>query len=168
MNNPLKSIAALAKSSDGGHPGGWWAVCVACVLGCGEAPAALTPVTGRVTLDGRPLADAVLEFVPSSGSPSFGRTDVHGRYELWFSHRRPGGVAGLNMVRVLPALAENEAGGLDEASEVLIPAQYSQQPRLKCTVKRDPAGQTIDFQLLSPCECQLGTWSDASAGVGSP
>jgi hypothetical protein len=138
------------------------------VLGCGDASPVLTPVTGRVTLDGRPLADAVLEFVPAGGSPSFGRTDAAGRYELWFAHRRPGGMAGLNLVRVLPALAENEAGGLDEASDVLIPAQYTQQPRLECTVEQDPAGQTIDFQLISPCESAWGTWSDASAGVESP
>lgn len=141
---------------------------MACLLGCGDASPPLTPVSGRVTLDGRPLADAVLEFVPASGSPSFGRTDARGRYELWFAHQRPGGVAGANLVRVLPALAENEAGGLDEASDVLIPARYTQQPRLECRVERDPAGQTIDFQLISPGRDAAGTWCDAAAGVGSP
>src|SRR4051812_43631275 len=51
--------------------------------GCGKTDAELAPVTGRITLDGRPLANADIVFQPEgSKPPSAGRADANGRYEL--------------------------------------------------------------------------------------
>ena len=41
-------------------------------------------VSGVVTLDGQPLADATVHFIPadSTGSPSYGKTNENGEYKL--------------------------------------------------------------------------------------
>lgn len=58
------------------------------IVGCGDSR--LVPVSGTVTLDGKPTADIIVHFQPSAGnvadlqfSPSSrGATDSKGRYEL--------------------------------------------------------------------------------------
>ena len=45
-------------------------------------PKALVPAGGIVTLNGMPLAGAVLTFLPESGLPGVGETDEEGRYAL--------------------------------------------------------------------------------------
>ncbi|MEK6247545.1 MAG: carboxypeptidase-like regulatory domain-containing protein [Planctomycetales bacterium] len=40
------------------------------------------PVSGTVTLDGMPLADATVSFIPENGRPANGTTDADGRFEL--------------------------------------------------------------------------------------
>jgi hypothetical protein len=45
-------------------------------------PKALVPVSGVVTLNGEPLANAVVTFLPKTGIPGVAETDEAGRYEL--------------------------------------------------------------------------------------
>ncbi len=60
---------------------------VAVISGC-SGDAMHVPVSGIVTLDGKPLADAKIVFEPiaiaekdiAAGSPSYGRADESGRY----------------------------------------------------------------------------------------
>ena len=57
------------------------------LAGCGETACGIAgivaTVTGTVTLDGQPLAAAMVRFQPASGgAPSAGTTDSSGRYEL--------------------------------------------------------------------------------------
>jgi len=61
------------------------------LVGCGQSgpqkviPTSAVPVTGIVTLDGKPLASAKITFVPtdnSQGSGAAGATDPAGKYEL--------------------------------------------------------------------------------------
>ena len=54
------------------------------VSGCGRSD--LAKITGRVTLDGEPIENAVLRFIPhEKGSVSVGRTDANGEYYAMFS-----------------------------------------------------------------------------------
>lgn len=75
-----------------------------CVLfGCaGEAKDVpkLGQVSGTVTMDGKPLADADLVFEPKSGSPSVGKTDKDGNYQLAFNQDSIGAVIGQHTVRI--------------------------------------------------------------------
>lgn len=49
-------------------------------LGCGQGP---VPVSGKVTLDGEPVAAATLAFVPAvAGRPAFAVTETDGSYQV--------------------------------------------------------------------------------------
>ena len=57
---------------------------LACV-GCGESGPPLGQVSGTVTMDGEPLANALVTFTPEAGGRgSMGKTDGNGKYELAF------------------------------------------------------------------------------------
>ena len=55
------------------------------ILGCSDGKLKTEPVRGTVTLDGEPLADAAVSFVPKNpgeGAAGFGRTNEKGVYLL--------------------------------------------------------------------------------------
>ena len=81
--------------------------------GCGGgADHALSPVSGRVTLRGKPLAGAHVMFQPvsagsadSPGPGSFGHTDAQGRFELkTVGLEEPGAVVGKHRVKITRVL----------------------------------------------------------------
>ena len=77
-------------------------VAVALALaGCGGGPKRpkTYPATGTVTLDGQPLADATVSFVPAVGPPSDGKTDASGKFVIMTSGQ-PGAPVGANKVTV--------------------------------------------------------------------
>lgn len=83
-----------------------FAVLVA-IAGCGTEPFPVAEVTGRVTLEGRPLEGIVVEFEPASsgaGKPlptAFGITDADGRYRAFRTgNRKYGAAVGVNHIRV--------------------------------------------------------------------
>ena len=57
-------------------------VALALAAGCGQGGPATAPVVGTVTLDGRPLAGALVLFQPSQGVPARGITDDDGGFSL--------------------------------------------------------------------------------------
>lgn len=53
------------------------------IAGCGRSGIELFPVQGQVLLDGKPLAEAGVMFLPADTGPSsMGTTDSEGRFEL--------------------------------------------------------------------------------------
>jgi len=71
------------------------------LLGCGTGGPELAPVSGRVTLDGRPLELADVVFQPEGAlSPSYGRTDTEGRYQLGYKRGVTGAIVGEHMVAI--------------------------------------------------------------------
>ena len=56
------------------------------IVGCGESHPALTIVTGTVTYDGKPLADATVAIMPDGGDGTaknaVGDTDAEGKFTL--------------------------------------------------------------------------------------
>lgn len=60
-------------------------VLLAAIVGCSDGKIATESVVGTVTLDGNPLADAMVNFTPATegkGTPSYAKTDEKGRYML--------------------------------------------------------------------------------------
>ena len=116
-------------------------VCFLLIFGCGhkstEGPA-LAPVTGRVTLDGNPLADAELIFHPvdaegkPAGADSYGKTDAAGQFTLKTNDGREGATVGENQVQIAKIDRERKTGGINA-----IPVKYNKQSTLTFTV---PAG----------------------------
>ena len=61
------------------------ACCLVCLvtIGCGSGGPELGPVTGKVTLDGKPVTNGLVTFMPiGGGRPATGKTDANGQYAL--------------------------------------------------------------------------------------
>jgi hypothetical protein len=133
------------------------------LAGCDASPR-VAPVSGRVTLNGQPLAAARVAFQPvgtgsgglAPGPGSVGTTDADGRYTLaLIGANRPGAVVGHHRVVVSktdvpadPAAASDEKPGAKSPKE-LLPKRYNDDTELTCDV---PAGGNPDanFDLKSP------------------
>ena len=118
---------------------------LATLAGCG-GNADLGTVAGVVTLDGQPLANATVEFVPADGgeerSSYDGTTDASGRYELYFSASQKGATPGAYTVRIWPPDSDDEP-----APAPKLPPQYSTRSELTATV--EVGSNSIDFPLDS-------------------
>jgi hypothetical protein len=69
-------------------------------LGCGPTGPGLGRVTGQVTLDGKPLPNVAVTFMPTGeGGTASGVTDANGKYELTHASGK-GAPVGKNMVAV--------------------------------------------------------------------
>jgi hypothetical protein len=127
--------------------------------GCGGNPHRLAPVSGKVTLDNKPLAGVLVSFMPetkpgsTAGVTSRGTTDAAGRYSLSTSDNRPGAIVGAHVVRISTRkLAEGsaevaEGQSANQAVERL-PARYNIRTELSFEVPEDGT-ETADFPLQS-------------------
>lgn len=116
------------------------AVVLGLVAGCSRpARPPLGEVTGTVTLDGRPLADAVVAFTPDGpGRTSLGTTDAAGRYRLNYLRDIAGANPGRHVVRITTASE-------DDGRREILPANYHRRSELEAVV--EPGDNTIDFVL---------------------
>lgn len=115
---------------------------VIALTGCGTSGRPpLGIVTGTVTLDGQPLPNAAMIFVPDGpGRTSLGLTDSNGRYALSYLRDIPGANVGHHYVRITTATEEN--GGRE-----LLPPRYHVQSELSADVA--VGSNTINFALES-------------------
>lgn len=115
--------------------------------GCAQKPKGmpdLAPVTGVVTMDGKPLPKVTVAFTnDANGQVSFGGTDDAGKFELTYSGRHKGASIGANTVRITTS-TDNPVG--PEWKDP-IPAKYNKKTELKADVQ--PGGVLIDFELSS-------------------
>ena len=122
-------------------------------IGCGNDGPELAEVTGVVTVDGQPVAGAVLTFVPTAGgSPSYGGTDNTGNYRLMFTDSKYGAMLGEHEVEIAtnkPSAAEiaemKAAGQSVNENFVAIPKQYRKKGALTAKVERKR--NKVDFTL---------------------
>jgi hypothetical protein len=90
--------------------------------GCSGEGYETVPVSGRVTLDGQPLADVGLIFVPLAkdrdnpnvGPGSLGRTDADGRFTLQTINGEKGAVPVEHVVRMSPASNQGVVSSPDD------------------------------------------------------
>ena len=146
-------------------------------LGCGgtgsgdaqKFTAQLSPVTGMLSLDGKPLAGVMVSYVPDSQAQSEGElatgiTDESGKYTLMTfipgsgSRSADGAVPGAYKVAITklvmpdgtPVPAETtDADAEALGAKQLLPPKYSsfESTKLTAVVKGEP--NTIDFELKS-------------------
>jgi hypothetical protein len=124
-------------------------VCLA-VLGCGpSSDIDKVVVTGRVTLDGQPIPNGELRFIPDAGTkgPISGGPIKDGVYK---AAGRGGVPVGEQVVEIRayrpqggPQAAANEGG----PAEQYLPPKYNDQTTLRATI--DPSTETQDFELTS-------------------
>jgi hypothetical protein len=128
-------------------------------LGCGKSGPQFAPVTGRITLDGKPLAKAAVAFLPkapqgklnASGPGSSGLTDETGTYVLYVNGDKaqtPGAVVGDHRVSIITALSGHGSSDSLLPPRELVPAKYNARTDLTFTVKPGAANQA-DFDLTS-------------------
>ena len=73
-------------------------------------------VSGTVSLDGEPVGNAAVAFVPvDGGRPAFGITDTSGKYELTTFAAGDGALIGSHVVTITPA--EDPEPAADDASD---------------------------------------------------
>lgn len=122
--------------------------------GCGaKADPSLATVTGMITLDGKPLVGARVEFTPLSGSPSYGTTDEQGGYSLRFTRDRQGAVIGTHVVRIRTFRDEDETG---RRRAERLPDQYHARSQLRREVVA--GANQIDFELSSRGKVTQPDW----------
>ena len=123
------------------------------VVGCGQPTA---PVSGRITFDGKPLANATVIFQPlaepNPGPGSKGKTDADGKYSLQLMvGETSGAIPGQHKVEITAF----EGGDLKQSSgpdmvarKRIVPDEYNTKSQLTFDV---PAGGTMsaDFALKS-------------------
>ena len=127
-------------------------------LGCAPSGPEIAGVEGVVTMDGEPLPDAMVVFIPESGRPAGASTDSQGRYELNFTEGRKGAMLGKNRVRISTAADPSETpdGQPIPGRPETVPSQYNSQSTLEFTVV---AGKnTANFDLTS--EGEIGEQDD--------
>jgi hypothetical protein len=135
------------RTKNGQWAGCRWAILVAaCFAGCGgpDHPD-VGRVSGVVTLDGQPLADATVMFQPTSGRASIATTDSAGKYSLTYLDGVPGALLGQHKV-IIRTEIPGEDGQPPQVKEKL-PKRYHDQTELTAEVK--PGSNTINFDLTS-------------------
>jgi len=140
-------------------------IALAAIAGCGKRGPYLASVTGKVTLDGKPVANAIVTFAPMDGGvASTGITDSDGTYRLG-CHLGEGALVGQHRVSVRsqPSDQGGAAGASHDPDEFAyragpengspkvfvdpIPARYNDKSELVREVK---AGKNvIDLELTS-------------------
>lgn len=136
------------------------------VVGCGPKGPELGAVTGKVTLDGTPVTNGLVTFVPvGGGRPATGKTDANGQYTLMGVDGK-GALLGQHRVSITtvqqtaevlevrsdsPEYAKQampDPSDYDTAKVVEpIPARYNTNTELTYEVKSGP--NVIDLELKS-------------------
>jgi hypothetical protein len=125
--------------------------------GCGGPAYRVQPVSGTVTLDGHPLADARVSFEPRregdafvAGPGSYGITDATGRYQLRTLDGQRGAVVATHDVTISTYQGKADPAS-DEPTIITpekVPARYFEPGSLTFTVPAD-GSEAADFQLVS-------------------
>lgn len=119
---------------------------IASITGC-NSNSGMSPVSGKVTLDGKPYANAQVRFVPESGRPSIGMTNEEGVYRLVYIRDTLGAAPGEYRVDITTVYqSSSDSGGGKEPPEK-IPPKYNVRTELKKTV--EPGANVIDFELVT-------------------
>jgi hypothetical protein len=105
----------------------------------------LNEVTGKVTLDGKPVPGLEVRFEPKDpkiGTTAIGYTQADGSYKLHYPGDKTGTPAGEYSVSV-----SGGDGGVDGAPPVRVAPKYNSATELSETVK--PGPNTINFEVTS-------------------
>lgn len=130
-----------------------WSILVVSLAGCVDN-SGLAPVTGVITLDGKPLEKAGVMFHPDAGGvPAAGETDADGKFTL--STRVPGDGAsiGNNVMTVAKAGHANPGAAVEEgeivAMKLLTPLKYGNPKTSGLTIEVKRGMEPVKIDLVS-------------------
>ena len=118
-------------------------VLVSGMSGCGGGDVALAPVRGRVTLDGRPVANAWVKFHPSKGRDNY--VEPLEEDELEYTAERRGALLGEHKVQVGTRESTDALGNPIDRPE-LIPARYNTDSTLQASIASGE--NVVDLELI--------------------
>jgi hypothetical protein len=125
-------------------------LCLAAIvtIGCrrGDEGPELGEVSGRVTLDGKPLFPAMVIFAGLDSRTSTGRTDEDGHYTLQYTADKPGAIVGMNRVKITTNIAGTQDPKLAQLEE-RVPERYHGDEKFSVLVEHGK--NTFDFALTS-------------------
>ncbi len=104
----------------------------------------LAVVSGVVTLDGQPLPNVTVAFVPTQGAGSYGVTDESGKYELNAAGGNQGAIVGTHTVTITTPTDGPPGPGYKDP----VPAKYNTKSTLTVDVKPGKNPDT-NFELTS-------------------
>jgi len=121
-----------------------------CCLGCGKKDAELVPVSGTLTIKGRPAGGVLLRFMPdivenNSGPSSTAITDENGNFTLKCDDGRDGAVPGNHVVTFVDM--EEERPGQGEES--------TQPPRIDSILTTAAGGKRLTVAAGQPVKLEL-------------
>lgn len=129
---------------------------VFCASGCGGTGVA--PVSGKVTLDGKPLPNATVIFLPDSqelnpGPGSQGKTDASGHYALQLMTKEvKGAVVGRHKVSITAFEGDDvvPSSGYEPSPfrKALVPPEYNAETKLTFSVPARGSAEA-NFELSS-------------------
>ena len=130
-----------------------------CKKGPARAEAGEVPVTGVVTLDGKPLAGAEVTFTCNTTTGVFsGATDENGKYQLWSNFGSTAKLEGPCTVKIskmeLPPGVEKPPADMPVSPQMLgakesLPPKYSDGGKTELTASVPAEGGTFNFELKS-------------------
>lgn len=140
---------------------------IASLVGCGGPGVELGQVSGIVRLDGVPLANVRVEFVPEPGDNASSAavpiatatTGSQGEYRLQLPGGRSGAPVGWQRVVVEDLSVAEPPRSREEADETPLPAPASRVPAayrlatrtpLRLEVKPGPQDMPLDLQSVAP------------------
>jgi hypothetical protein len=104
----------------------------------------LAAVTGFITLDGQPLANARVVFLPEkSGGASGAITAEDGSYELKYRSGEPGAALGKHAVQI-----STDVDGAMTPEAERVPAQFNRETTLSAEVTEGPNEHDFDLKSL--------------------
>jgi len=117
--------------------------------GGGDSGPTIAPVQGKVTLDGKPVPDALVVFKPEQGRPASAMTDTNGDYSLVYSQSSKGAALGKYRVEITTGREASFAEGVETSPAVkeTIPEKYNSKTELTAEIT---AGKNVaNFELQS-------------------
>jgi hypothetical protein len=120
----------------------------------------LVPVSGTITLDGTPLSNTTISFMPAPGTPgtvAAGATTPDGKYTLKSMHSGAGAAVGQYRVIISKLKRpdgsdfplDSPEGPIDAGADESLPPRYSDPEKTTLTANVPAGGGIIDFPLKS-------------------
>ena len=132
----------------------WWCVWLVLLwVGCGE-PSDRKSLEGTVTLDGVPLAEGHVKFVPQRGTkgPIAGGKIIAGNFSI---SPEGGTFTGTFRVEITATrktgkqVKDHRTGEMIDGIQQFLPPQYNRQSKLTATVTESGPNQ-YEFNMVSP------------------
>lgn len=123
------------------------------MVGCVRGPA-LAPVSGRVTLDGKPLEFGGVMFQPDAGPAALAAIGPDGRFTLRYMGKADGAVIGRNRVVVTAYECEQpgyrpKPGSEAQTGRSLVPERYASVTTTDIMIDVHPGMGDVDVALSS-------------------